>query len=371
MGEGVALQIVLIWVDDFVSLGSANRRRMLREYLGGKPTADGGNDGSGVFQSVKFKVDPDDFTLLGMNYHQDNEGMLVSLPAYQREIVADLGLTDAKPATFPYRHASLVLSGPRQELEAGLGGKATELVSPIEQKKYALAVAKLLYLTQRTRPDIRFTVSLLSTRQSTARLCDMEDLYHLGRYLVGTPLLGVRIAPSNMILQGSADASHLLYTDSKGQTGVVFWLGEEQNAPVLVFCRKHELIVTGSMEAEIVALASGTKMAHRMRAVLLTLECIQPGPTRIEQDNQSLLKTLLRGHYTGSSRHLKLRFDFVLQQIALGEVCVHYIPSMEVLADFLTKPMTNGFLAWRARILNEFGPETLMALMLQLNEWSL
>ena len=84
----------------------------------------------------------------------------------------------------------------------------------------------------------------------------------------------------------------------------------------------------------------------------------------MEQDNASLLLTLERETFVGSSRHVKMRFDFVLQQRMLGTTKPVKVDTALVLADFLTKPCTNGFVAWRSRILNLHEAGSLMALVL-------
>ena len=108
------------------------------------------------------------------------------------------------------------------------------------------------------------------------------------------------------------------------------------------------------MEAEALALATATKHAVKIRDILDELGNRQERPTPIQQDNQSLLAALNKVETTGSSKHVRLRIDYVADQIKLGTVKPHYVATDNILADYLTKPLTALFTTWRESIMNMY-----------------
>ena len=75
----------------------------------------------------------------------------------------------------------------------------------------------------------------------------------------------------------------------------------------------------------------------------------------IYQDNQSAM--LLEKNGCGSSskwtRHINIRYFFVVDRIANGEVKVEYCPTGDMLADFFTKPLQGcTFQKFRNQIMN-------------------
>ena len=59
------------------------------------------------------------------------------------------------------------------------------------------------------------------------------------------------------------------------------------------------------------------------------------------QDNQSTILMLKNGRNscTGNSRHIHIRYFFVKDRVDKKEVKIEYCPSLNMLADFFTKPL--------------------------------
>ena len=69
-----------------------------------------------------------------------------------------------------------------------------ELVSSQEKAAFGEDVGKVGWLTMRTRPDIAFAVNRLQRRTTNPRKQDLEALFQMLRYLIGTPEYGIQIA---------------------------------------------------------------------------------------------------------------------------------------------------------------------------------
>jgi hypothetical protein len=75
----------------------------------------------------------------------------------------------------------------------------------------------------------------------------------------------------------------------------------------------------------------------------------------INQDNQSamLLEKNGRGSSSKRTRHINIRYFFVADRVAAGEVSINYCPTGDMLADFFTKPLQGSiFRKFRDIILN-------------------
>jgi hypothetical protein len=325
-GTGSTLELCTVYVDDMVLFGTDAQRKALSDYL------------QTCFKHVKIQDNPKSFSLLGMAFaHQEDGSLFVSLPAFEDDLVRELGIEPRNSSSTPYRSPAL--------------GDDNLLDTP-QTRAFRGGVAKALYLSTHTRPELRMATAWLTTRQVAPTLGDLRDLREIGKYLTGAPHLGLRISPSNLQLSFSADASYLFHADSRGQTGVVAWFGES-NAPIHVMCSKQEINVSSSMEGEAVALAACSKLATTLLGLCEDMECPQVTPPTVQQDNQSLLTCFRNGAYNGSTRHLNMRFHMIKQQLEDDVFQLIYVPSEQVLADPLTKPVSRArFVPWRAIMLN-------------------
>ena len=79
------------------------------------------------------------------------------------------------------------------------------------------------------------------------------------------------------------------------------------------------------------------------------------GPSDVFQDNQSAMLLEKNGKASSSrrTRHINIRYFFVTDRVAKGEVVIKYCPTKEMLADFFTKPLQGTpFRKFRDTIMN-------------------
>ena len=74
----------------------------------------------------------------------------------------------------------------------------------------------------------------------------------------------------------------------------------------------------------------------------------------IAQDNKSTLAMISNGRSTGpTSRHINIRFFWLNDRFASGEISMRYIPTADMTADLLTKHMEgSSFYKHRNTMLN-------------------
>ena len=213
-----------------------------------------------------------------------------------------------------------------------------DLVDEDQQAFFHSMVAKLLFLAKRTRPDILLPVSFLTTRVNKATRSDMEKLYRIGRYLNGSHGLGIRMSfafGSIPELMAFIDAAYGVHTDRKSQSGIVISLG---GGPVYVSCAKQKLMTKSSHEAELVSLSDGGSQVIWSRNFVIAQGYDLP-PVRIGQDNQAVIHSIQRGVPAERSRHVDIRYFWLKDRAESGEVLIEYVPTEDMVADLLTKPL--------------------------------
>ena len=93
------------------------------------------------------------------------------------------------------------------------------------------------------------------------------------------------------------------------------------------------------MEAEYVSTCQATKEAVWLRAFMKELQLDTAKPLLILTDSQgSMALSKNPGHHQ-RSKHIDIRYHFVREQVALGSVDFKYVPTSNMAADQLTKPL--------------------------------
>jgi len=148
------------------------------------------------------------------------------------------------------------------------------------------------------------------------------------------------------------DASFAVHGDMKGHTGGVMSLGR---GAIFSTSTKQKLNTRSSTECELVG------VNDVMAQVLWTRYFMEAQGYEIEdnivfQDNESAMLLERNGRASSSkrTRHINIRYFFVQDRIAAGEVSVAYCPTKDMVADFFTKPLQGSqFRKLREYIMNE------------------
>jgi hypothetical protein len=199
-------------------------------------------------------------------------------------------------------------------------------------------VAKMLFLCKRARPDIQTPVSFLCKRVKGPDTDDYKKLTRVVRYLRGTLRMPLTLEANNMhVVKWWVDASFATHNDMKSHTGAVMTLGK---GAIHGMSTGQKLNTKSSTEAEIVGVNDAMPQILWTR-YFLEAQGYGVKDSIIYQDNQSSI--LLEKHGKASSskrtRHINIRYFFVTDRIASGEVSVEYCPTGVMIADFFTKPL--------------------------------
>jgi hypothetical protein len=102
---------------------------------------------------------------------------------------------------------------------------------------------------------------------------------------------------------------------------------------------KQKLVTVSSTEAELVGVSDGLKQVLWTRNFLLE-QGYDLGPAKLFQDNQSTIQLATTGKSKSSrTRHVAIRYFFVADRVKSKEVAIEYLPTEDMIADILTKPL--------------------------------
>ena len=202
-------------------------------------------------------------------------------------------------------------------------------------------VAKMLYLSKRARPECLQAVSFLTTR---VNCCTAEDIIKLKRllmYVNGSQDRGVILRPGvgsgSITLSQLIDAAYGLHADRKSHTGSVVVIGKE--GCIHVKSSKQKVVTKSSTEAELIGLSDAANIGLHTRNFLLA-QGYKLGPLRIYQDNKSCMALMNKGKSTSErSRHVDIRWFWLKERIDNREIELIYLPTSEMYANLLTKPI--------------------------------
>ena len=227
---------------------------------------------------------------------------------------------------------------------------ATKLTKE-ETELFHSKTAKLLYLAKRTRPDTLTAVVFLTTRVLNPDEDDQAKLARVMKYINHTSHLGLTLEPEQRInVTAHIDASYGVHENGRSHTGSCITLGK---GAVHAKSTKQKLVSKSSTEAELVALSDEASQVLWTRN-FLEQQGYAMQPARVFQDNMSTIAMAEKGRSTSErTRHINVRYFFIKDKVESRELTIEYLPTEEMVADLLTKPLQGAlFTRFRKAMLN-------------------
>jgi hypothetical protein len=226
--------------------------------------------------------------------------------------------------------------------------------SPLDKdqsSRFHTLTAKLLYLAKRTRPNILLPVSFLTNRVSKPDQDDLGKLDRVFKYINGTQGLGIILRADNPArIRTFIDASYGVHSDCKSHSGLCITLG---SGPIMTKSTKQKIVTKSSTEAELVAESDFASEAMASRDFLAAQGEITDAAI-IFQDNMSTISMIDNGYSKSDrTRHINIRYFWTKERVDMGELSIVYLPTDEMIADILTKPLQGDkFIKLRSLLLN-------------------
>jgi hypothetical protein len=307
--------IVIIWVDDLIIAGSSES--VLDEVK------------QSLCNRFKMKDLGELAWFLGIEFKCEQNCIEMSQKRYVEKILSRFKMTDCKPKAVPC------------ELGANKSCETDDASVEFENVGlYREMVGSLIYIMTCTRPDLCYTVTLLSQHMSKPRKSHFNMAKQTFRYLKGTLNKSLKFVNSDKLeLIGYSDSDWAMSSDRRSISGYAFKLCS--GGPLISWkSKKQQLIALSTCEAEYVALAFATqegKFLRRLLADLLGQDCKS---VNMFVDNQSAIALAKNPVHHQRSKHIDIKYHFVRFEVQEGVIELMYIPTAENVADVFTKPVT-------------------------------
>ena len=260
---------------------------------------------------------------LGMEIARSKKGIFISQRKYTLDLLQETGKLGCKPATTP--------------LDRNWKLKITDDDPLVERERYQRLVGKLIYLSL-TRPDIAYSVSVVSQFMHSPRKKHLDAVNQILRYLKGTPGKGLLFSKSeNRSVECFADADWAgSVEDSKSTTG---YCTKVWGNLVTWRSKKQSVVARSSAEAEYRAIAQGVCELIWIKRLLHDLFIPIQEPVKLYSDSQSAISIVHNPVQHDRMKHVRIDRNFIKSEMESGTFSLHYVPTKSQEADILTKAL--------------------------------
>ena len=233
--------------------------------------------------------------------------------------------------------------------------QVNESAKPLSDKQrqiYHTFVMKGMYLCKRARQDIHPAIAYAATRVQNPNDGDWKKLLKLMNFLKATQdEVTTMSADDTMTIKWHVDASFAVHQDKKSHTGATMSLGSGIIASTSI---KQKVNTRSSTEAELVSIDDviskilWTKLFIEAQGFTINLNLVY-------RDNQSSMKLEENGKSSSGkrTRHFEIKYFYITDLIKRKQVTIEYCPTDEMIADYMTKPLTGmKFHIHRQKIMN-------------------
>ena len=200
---------------------------------------------------------------------------------------------------------------------------------------YQRLVGKLIYLAH-TRPDIAYSVSVISQFMHDPREAQLQVVYRVLHYLKANPGKGILFRrDAALALECYTDADYASSPiDRRSTSGYCTFLGGNV---VTWRSKKQNVMARSSAEAEFRAMAQGICELLWLKVILEDLRIKWEGPMRLYCDNKSTISIAYNPVQHERTKHIKIDKHFIKEKLDSDLICTPYVPTGGQLADVLTK----------------------------------
>ncbi|GJR47749.1 ribonuclease H-like domain, reverse transcriptase, RNA-dependent DNA polymerase [Tanacetum coccineum] len=259
---------------------------------------------------------------LGIEVTQTGGDISIKQSAYANNILKETGMIDY--------NETLIHMDP--------GTRLTKLTEGtiVNSTEYQSLIGCLRYMLH-TRPDLSYSVGLLSRFMQEPKEQHMNVIRQVLRYVKGTKDYGITYKHNGgNKIQGFSDSSYGVNTqEGKGTTGIIFYYGE---SPISWSTQKQATVVLSSCESEFIAATAAATQALWLKRLLSKLTHSKEEKVTIMVDNKSAI-ALMNPVFHRRSKHIDTKYHFIRECFEREDIQVELVSGKYQKADILTKAL--------------------------------
>ena len=222
----------------------------------------------------------------------------------------------------------------------------------VDITEYQRCIGSLMYLMVCTRPDIAYSVGVLSRHVSCPGNVHMQAIKRVFRYLRGTSQYSLQYKSND-----EEESQFEIFVDAdwagdrvdrKSISGFVVML---EGGAISWGSKKQTSVSLSTVEAEFVAASMAVREALWHRVLYKSLDFELTNATRLFIDNQGALDLMRSGQINDKTKHIDIKFRHICDREEAGDVTGIHVTTENQLADMMTKSLGGEkFMFFRAKI---------------------
>jgi hypothetical protein len=312
-------QLLGLYVDDIIVLGK-DLRAVQRTI-----------DAIGTLWEVKDLGNIE--IILGLRVSRDrrHRTLYIDQSSYIKSVLEKFGLQEASPITLPAQDRNAL-------------GKALPGEISADQALYQSGIGSLGWISRCSRYDITYMTNQLASYCNEPTIRHWNAAVRILRYLKGSLDYRLRLGHDGtygLRLQGFCDADYAGDIDTRTScSGGIWLLG---GGPVVWISTKQRSVALSTGESEYISAAEAAKIGQWLRGLLRELQ--RPAylgkhlEVPIYSDNTACIALTRDPIAHARTKHIEVRYHYIRQLVAHGKTTLAYLPTADMLADILTKPL--------------------------------
>ena len=206
-----------------------------------------------------------------------------------------------------------------------------------DKGRYQMLVGKLIYLSH-TRPDIGFSVGMVSRYMNKPTENHLEAIFRILQYLKQNPGGG-------LFFKKSIEKDVPVFTDAdwagwpanrKSTTGYCTYVWGN----IVTWRSKKQLVVArSSAEAEFRPMCQGICEGIWLRRMLNELEISNTSPMTLRCDNKAAIQIVKSPVHHDRTKHVDIDRHFIKEKVEERMLSLAYVPTSHQIADILTNAL--------------------------------
>ncbi|GJW19045.1 zinc finger, CCHC-type containing protein [Tanacetum coccineum] len=260
---------------------------------------------------------------LGIEVTQTGGEITIKQTGYINKILKETSMMDSNETKIP--------------MDPGTKLVKAEDGNSVDATYYRSLIGSLRYLLH-TRPDLSYSVGLLSRFMQDPKDHHLKAVKQVIRYIKGTKEHGIIYKKEGGCkITGYSDSSYGINTDQgKGTTGIVFYFGE---SPITWCTQKQPTVALSSCESEFMAATGAACQALWLKRLLSELTGREEERITLKVDNISAIALVRNPVFHGRSKHIDIRYHFIRECVENGHINVEHVSGELQRADILTKAL--------------------------------